>query len=400
MSTLQVLFEVPKVIDFGLRTGVLERVGGVIRDTSTKQVVIWLRDSEVVASSTDSNSMPFIDNLLNVARTIPVQQVTALASKTSVGGVVISLAFTAMTLNRILGHIDLLSKQIDELIAQMNAQFERDRRIAFRAALMSARDVLKADRSETRQNALPEAVNGLTRAKMNFMEDFEAALKRAQSDDRHLELAQHFLLQACYAESSIAQCFAQENETNIAIDRLNEQLDELRAAAKKLVQAWLTSAPGFYLHPWMDRETMELAIALLAWLRDGCLNTRDNEAHVVMQIVDELRADLWSNRAKFESQHPVIEFVNARRGVGTTQQNLVQRYRRGIRESIQLVENIDRLDGYEQELRSIRLSMKDWSNLVDKSRLEQRGGAIIVDIAELQQLEEQLARRLLRRLES
>lgn len=387
MSTLQVLFEVPEVIDFGLRTGVLERVGGVIRDTSTKKVVIWLRDSEVVASSTDSNSMPFIDNLLNVARTIPVQQVTALASKTSVGGVVISLAFTAMTLNRILGHIDLLSKQIDELIAQMNAQFERDRRIAFRAALMSARDVLEADRSETRQNALPEAVNGLTRAKMNFMEDFEAALKRAQSDDRHLELAQHFLLQACYAASSIAQCFAQENETRLATDRLNEQLDELRAAAKKLVQAWLTSAPGFYLHPWMDRETMELAIALLAWLRDGRLNTRDNEAHVVMQIVDELRADLWSNRAKFESQHPVIEFVNARRGVGTTQQNLVQRYRRGIAESIQLVENIDRLDGYEQELRSIRLSMKDWSNLVDKSRLEQRGGALIVDSAELQQME-------------
>lgn len=425
MSDLQVLFKVPEVIDLGLRTGALERVGGVIRDASTKQVVMWLRDSGVleegikhVAEGVGSPANP-INAVLNVSQTITTavdghftrmavnavweqvtqvsQQVAALASQTLIGNVV-SLAFTAMALNRILRRIDNLSQQIDELIAQMNTQFERDRRIAFRAALMSARDVLEAERLETRQNALPEAVNGLTRAKMNLIEDFEAALKRAQTDERHLELAQHFLLQACYAISSIAQCYAQENETRLAAQRLREQLDELRPAAQKLIRAWLTSAPGFYLHPWMDRETMERALALQAWLRGERLNTRENKVHVVTEIVDELRADLWHNRAKFESRHPVIEFVSERRGAGTTRANLVRRYQRGVQESIRLVENIERLDGYELELRSMRLSMPEWSSLVDKTLLEQHGGALIVDSALLQHMEARLSRRPMRRL--
>ena len=41
---LNVLFDVPAQVAQGLANGSLERVGGVVRDTSSKQVVMWLQE--------------------------------------------------------------------------------------------------------------------------------------------------------------------------------------------------------------------------------------------------------------------------------------------------------------------------------------------------------------------
>lgn len=133
---------------------------------------------------------------------------------------------------------------------------------------------------------------------------------------------------------------------------------------------------------------MEQAIAVKAWLHGERLNSPENKAHVITQIVDELRNNLWENRTKFESQHPAIEFVSSVLRRGTVQQSLVKRYVRGLQESVTLIENMERLEGYEIELRSLRLSMQDWSNLVDKMQLEDHGGALIVDTEALQRYEE------------
>ncbi len=417
MSNLQVFFEVPPVIDDGLRTGILERVGGVVRDASTKHVVMWLRDSGIVEETSSTlqggataTLLNPINAVLSMSQTITAmdghlkrqvvntagqqvtqvgQQVSSLASQMLMGNVV-SLAFAAMTLYHIDKRLDKVSKQIDNLITQVNAQFERDRRSEFHAALKSAKDLLNAEKPEMRPNLLQTAVEGLTRASKNFIEDFETAIERAQANDRHVELAQHFLLQACYATSAIAQCYAQVEETRAAAERLNDELKELRPAFKRLIKAWMTSTPGFYLHPSLDRDTMERAISLRAWLRGERINIRESKAYVITEIVDELRRDLWNNWAKFESRNPIIEFVSERRGAGKTQVNLIQRYQRGLQQSIQLVETIERLVGYELELRSIRLSVSEWSDLVDESQLKQYGGALIVDEEALQQVEQRL----------
>ena len=39
---LNVVFDVPALVAQGLMNGSLERVGGVVRDSSNKQVVMWL----------------------------------------------------------------------------------------------------------------------------------------------------------------------------------------------------------------------------------------------------------------------------------------------------------------------------------------------------------------------
>ena len=53
MLPLEVVFEVPPEIVRGLATGTLERVGGVIREQGSKQVVMWLREGAQIANNSN-----------------------------------------------------------------------------------------------------------------------------------------------------------------------------------------------------------------------------------------------------------------------------------------------------------------------------------------------------------
>ena len=44
MTPLNVVFDLPAALANGLQNGAYERVGGVIRDSNSKQVVAWLRE--------------------------------------------------------------------------------------------------------------------------------------------------------------------------------------------------------------------------------------------------------------------------------------------------------------------------------------------------------------------
>lgn len=46
MSMVNVMLEIPKYMLEGLKSGKYERVGGVVRDVHTKQIVGWLREAE------------------------------------------------------------------------------------------------------------------------------------------------------------------------------------------------------------------------------------------------------------------------------------------------------------------------------------------------------------------
>ena len=47
---LNVVFDVPALVVQGLMNSSLERVGGVVRDSSSKQVVMWLQEGGSHAS--------------------------------------------------------------------------------------------------------------------------------------------------------------------------------------------------------------------------------------------------------------------------------------------------------------------------------------------------------------
>ena len=65
MLPLEVVFDVPPAIVRGLATGALERVGGVIRETGSKQVVMWLREGAKIADNSNLAG-GVLKSLLNV----------------------------------------------------------------------------------------------------------------------------------------------------------------------------------------------------------------------------------------------------------------------------------------------------------------------------------------------
>ncbi len=64
MGLIEVAFEVPQHVLSGLSRGALQRIGGVIVDASTKQVVMWLRESNILQTATNLPLLP-IPNPIN-----------------------------------------------------------------------------------------------------------------------------------------------------------------------------------------------------------------------------------------------------------------------------------------------------------------------------------------------
>ena len=71
LGVLSVLFELPPLIEQGLATGNLQRVGGVIVDSTSRQVVAWLRDGSAINTITDGagNFPTPLSAIMNAAKT-------------------------------------------------------------------------------------------------------------------------------------------------------------------------------------------------------------------------------------------------------------------------------------------------------------------------------------------
>ena len=53
MPQIEVMLEVPLKIAAGLASGQLERVGGVVVDSASKKVVMWLREGAQIADNSN-----------------------------------------------------------------------------------------------------------------------------------------------------------------------------------------------------------------------------------------------------------------------------------------------------------------------------------------------------------
>ena len=188
MSNLAVLFDVPQHIEMGLKTGQLQRVGGVIVDSQTQQIVTWLRDSGIVESAVENllsgisplniifeaanTAISLYDNeLTRKAVDALTSNVNMLASATATGQLM-NLAITGVSFQVIIKQLDNLSKQLDELSKQISREFEHERDLRFKTALQSARDVFDANSSQLSESASRSAINGLFEARENFLKSF------------------------------------------------------------------------------------------------------------------------------------------------------------------------------------------------------------------------------------
>ncbi len=72
MSAVQVALHVPAHIAQGISSGIYERVGGVVREVGSKQVVAWLREAyetgqPVLSNLVSASPVGVVSSVLNLA---------------------------------------------------------------------------------------------------------------------------------------------------------------------------------------------------------------------------------------------------------------------------------------------------------------------------------------------
>ena len=119
-----------------------------------------------------------------------------------------------------------------------------------------------------------------------------------------------------------------------ADQRLAECVKDYRSFAKRFVRKWLGNRTAFFFHESVEKEYLERYLALESWLRER----RD----VVLAVLHEKRRDFWNSDA----------IRNLYTGGRNSQLIEPPHYVKLLESAEVLVENFQRLAGYEQELRS------------------------------------------------
>lgn len=354
-SPYTVVFDLPANIEAGLAAGTLERIGGVIRTQDSKQIVAWLREG----ITTDASS------------TALAQLAPSLAGLTSLAaaGQLLQLSVTMASLQTINRRLDHLSNEIDRLGEMIRAEFKRDRDVEFKSALRQAEIASKYE--STRKNELGTVIGRLYTAYENLRRDYETAL------DTDLTLAQHYLLRAIYASTSRIRCRLEQEDLTAAKDDLHDDLEFFETAVRELVNRWLGEHPARFLHPALDRAALEQFVAIQDWLHPAASSTPQDIRQAILAMLDRLRGDFWNDDALPQNKGNVIQQLARRPVISQDEQLAALSFH--LDQAAILIENLQRLQGFDLELRTLRLSFADWQTLIPETDLAAHGLGIILN---------------------
>jgi hypothetical protein len=390
MVNIDVVLKIPDAIAAGLANGTLQRVGGVVVDTTSKQVVAWLRDGGVVDIATRMtgamNPLNFIGMLAQSATSLISTVVTAhkldgLQQSVNVltdltgqvlDGVRVSNQLAGFTLTGQLMNMGLMTVSFQKLtrrleqmqtaleqgFASLEAEFKRDRYIEFVTAVRAARDFLESDRVNTRSAAYRSALDGMNNAKLHFLEDYRIYHQKSEENAQHLELAHIMLTQALYASSMRIKCYVANEDFKLAHDDIREDLTIFKKEITALIHSLLEKHGAVYFHGAVGEETLDRFLCIQGWLEDKDLQ----DPRILFELVNRYRPDFW-NPGIIEDDYGEHVSGRVRRIIQRPEQRFedrVKTFNRALTSCELLIENYNRLEGFDIEVRSERLSNPEW----------------------------------------
>ncbi|MBE2192835.1 MAG: hypothetical protein IAE83_01535 [Anaerolinea sp.] len=350
MPTIEVLFEIPVAVVNGLATGSLERVGGVIREAGSKEVVMWLREGGQISQNP------------GVAQGLMASVLRSSGMSSATVGVVLAgtlstlnVALSGYTLYLMIARVHALEAQIEHIHERVAEEFARDRQVDFETALASAGDVVDAENETFKQQAASRAIDQLFNTRQHLLRDFDAVLEDKMTPQQ-CQQAQLFLLQAMHVDTLRIRCYLETDQLALAKSRLAASLEAYQNRTQALIQKWLGDYPALYFHETISDEDFERYINIERWLRD-----KDD---VLMDVVKTHRHDFWNKDAIRPLHGSVLSAINVpfmKRDVKET----TPPYLLALAQSEILIENYQRLLGFELELASMRLEFPAWDRLAD-----------------------------------
>ncbi|MHC5822184.1 MAG: hypothetical protein ACYT04_41645 [Nostoc sp.] len=232
---LTVTFMLADWIIKGLTDGTLERVGGVIRDVSTKQIVSWLREQG--SNNSTTNQLGELGRSMVVTQGI--LQVTSAVSILNLGVSVIGFAVILQRLKELEQRLQQAQKLLDSINGKVNLSFYAN----FRAAIELATNAFTMTKTENRRSSALQAINRFLEAEHIYTEYADIEIEQKS------QIADEYLLTLSLAYLAEARCYLELEEHNTALRRFQEGSIVIRSRIQKYVKLLLTFNPAVYLQP-------------------------------------------------------------------------------------------------------------------------------------------------------
>jgi hypothetical protein len=290
---LNVVFDVPALVAQGLMNGSLERVGGVVRNASSKQVVMWLQEG----GSEISRSLG-TPQLAGGARAAAAAN--PLLSAANLGVSVAGFALVLQNLNRISDQIRILEAKIDRISHKLD-----DAALAkLKAGINACQNAVDTEDPSHRYQLTNQAVNTLHEARQYFNQQVarSAGMGEATSAD--------YVAMAFLGLAAEVQALLQLDDAEKAARTLRQGLDEVRPGLTQLMNKVLDCS-CHYLKPEFSGE---VDLDLMVWLWNGFrrIQRPPGEATdeiTASQLFDLLRKKIAGVFKSYEDWHGQIPQV-------------------------------------------------------------------------------------------
>lgn len=400
MPVIEVLLKVSPHIAMGLASGQLERIGGVIRDSSSKQVVAWLREGGQIQNNPDPvSALPrfLFKSLLqssNLANAGDVtQQVAALSKLTgSLGAInnvlgavnlaatarshhlltlrlqaiqnmlafsarlgMLQLAMTSLGLILMLKYFADLEATLKTVVARaMDDSLQTKLRIDRDSALEAAEVVMGAKDGHYKEAMAAFLDYLLIHAREYILSDFHKV--RYEKDSRNdMEASQQLLAKAMHLDETRIRAFLEVGQDDLAHQVASNRLKKYKKETRNYVNILLGRhhKRAVYFNKKVEDRDLQRYLLIEQWLR--------SEEDILWDILLKHREHFWDDAVK--------QAIEPDGGIilpGKPAPKPPTRHLDALDQAEAAVENFQRFEGFALELDSISrlgISIREWESL-------------------------------------
>jgi hypothetical protein len=243
MATFQTILELPDWILQGINNGDYVRIGGVIRDAKTKQIIALLREvsPNMDEASTLLSQLGSCVSFLNLGVSI-----------LNLGVSVIGFTLVLKRLNEIEQFLKQELSKIQQGVDTLHWKFDISVYANFSAALDLAKDATTMIQSENRRSMATLAINRFLEAQHTFDEYVKIAIEENNG------FADKYINSLLLAYLARTRCYLELEEINSAISCLTDGDEILSLYIKRYVESIISKPIDITKYRKFDLERQDL----------------------------------------------------------------------------------------------------------------------------------------------
>lgn len=395
MVAEQVILEIPEAILKGLQNGTYERVGGVVREVASKQVVAWLRETGgLTLANSIGNWIPGVDIINGILANIQLRQINLrlidISNKlntvlgltqfnTALG--LANLGLSAIGFAVVISKLDQIDSRIQHLqqsISELKDTMDRSLLAKAKSAINVAEIALKMSSQTNRKRLVTEVIQPLLEA-----EHYYQAAWDSNWNENNGILAREYILILSLVYVTEIKCYLELEEHEMALKRLAEAEEILKPRIRDYIKLLLTKNPSGYLHRTCQGVSLSSVVEILKYATGESDTNKLFDEYIRPAIFSAQDIESYLDSMPIRSRNAILALISpslvgldwtfwdrlpwntaARRDVIF---KLMSRVNQVIATAQSMIELDRRLEGYRYEVTEMTrlgLSYQEWQSLV------------------------------------